>query len=227
MLTSKATQGILAETWTGPDLRLSLQAAIADKDCTGTAQAALHQEPAEVSLCTAKLVSTPAASAAVHVDATAPGATAAVLSADMGAAAASVANSAATDAKPLQGIDAAVADPDTAPTTAAATPNGLQAGANISNTSLDASHSSSGTAAAVDGGREGLDGSAAAQPIGVTAAARVSSTECGSSTASGQARRLEIRLVPASLELIPVEFPLFKKYQINNHGDKPGKVKLH
>lgn len=225
-LISKATQGNLAEPWTGQDLRLSLQAAIADKDLTATVQAASTQQPAGVSVHTATPAGTPAGSAAVPVIATAPGATAAVLSANKGAAVASVADNAATGAKRLQGPNAAVADPDTAPTTAAATPDGLKAGANISNANRDARHSSSGTAAAVNGGREGLDGSAVAQPTRVAAAASASNAESGSNTASGQARRLEIRLVPASLELIPVEFPLFKKYQMNNHGDKPGKVKL-
>ena len=38
------------------------------------------------------------------------------------------------------------------------------------------------------------------------------------------ARQLEIRMVPAGPELIDVEYPLYYKYQVSNHHDKPSKV---
>ena len=45
-----------------------------------------------------------------------------------------------------------------------------------------------------------------------------------SSLTCGTARHLEIKMVPATPELIPVEFPLYKKYQMTNHGDAPTKA---
>ena len=41
---------------------------------------------------------------------------------------------------------------------------------------------------------------------------------------SGRPRRLEVRLVRSSPELVAQEFPLYKRYQIFQHGDLPSKV---
>ena len=43
---------------------------------------------------------------------------------------------------------------------------------------------------------------------------------------SGRPRRLEVRLVRSSPELVAREFPLYKRYQVFQHGDVPGKVTL-
>lgn len=41
-----------------------------------------------------------------------------------------------------------------------------------------------------------------------------------------QGRHLEIRMNPAGPELIDVEYPLYHKYQVTNHHDKPSKVRV-
>ena len=37
-------------------------------------------------------------------------------------------------------------------------------------------------------------------------------------------KKLEIRTIPASDDLVPVEFPLYRKYQILHHGEEPAQV---
>ena len=37
-------------------------------------------------------------------------------------------------------------------------------------------------------------------------------------------RTLDIRTLPADSDLVPVEFPLYRKYQIRHHGEDPGEV---
>lgn len=58
-------------------------------------------------------------------------------------------------------------------------------------------------------------------PITLDPAAAVVDCE---NAAVGDARQLEIKLVPATHDLVAVEFALYRKYQLNNHGDKPHKV---
>eukprot|EP00891_Asterochloris_glomerata_P006005 jgi/Astpho2/6005/gw1.00084.170.1_t len=59
--------------------------------------------------------------------------------------------------------------------------------------------------------------------VGTPAAAPVSA--CSSLLhGSGRPRRLEVRLVRSSPELVAQEFPLYKCYQVSQHGDLPGKV---
>lgn len=59
--------------------------------------------------------------------------------------------------------------------------------------------------------------------VGTPAAAPVSA--CSSLLHGlGRPRRLEVRLVRSSPELVAQEFPLYKCYQVFQHGDLPGKV---
>ena len=37
-------------------------------------------------------------------------------------------------------------------------------------------------------------------------------------------KKLEIRTIPASDDLVPIEFPLYRKYQILHHGEEPAEV---
>lgn len=43
---------------------------------------------------------------------------------------------------------------------------------------------------------------------------------------SHRARRFEIKMVRSSAGLVEVEFPLYRKYQIQQHKDPPSKVIL-
>lgn len=61
----------------------------------------------------------------------------------------------------------------------------------------------------------------AVDPIILDPAAAV--TQCKDAV-TGCARQLDIKLVPATHELVALEFALYRKYQLNNHGDKPHKV---
>ena len=42
----------------------------------------------------------------------------------------------------------------------------------------------------------------------------------------GKPRRLEVKMLRSSPELVAQEFPLYKRYQVFQHGDLPGKVTL-
>ena len=58
----------------------------------------------------------------------------------------------------------------------------------------------------------------------VSTAGRVQYSSGHSQQHKSPARHLEIRTVPASPELVDVEYPLYHKYQVSNHHDKPSKV---
>ena len=58
----------------------------------------------------------------------------------------------------------------------------------------------------------------------VSTAGRVQRSSGHSQDHGRPARHLDIRMVPAGPELVDVEYPLYHKYQISNHHDKPSKV---
>ena len=59
---------------------------------------------------------------------------------------------------------------------------------------------------------------------GVSTAGKVQCSSGHSQQRGNSTRHLEIRMVPASPELVDVEYPLYHKYQVSNHHDKPSKV---
>ena len=113
---------------------------------------------------------------------------------------------------------------------------GVVVGANKQNPQVTKQPESSPSGAGVAQGtaaRAGAgSGAVAAQAEAETSADSHVSTAGRAHCSSGHsqdhgrpARRLEIRMVPARPELVNLEYPLYYKYQVSNHHDKPSKVR--
>ena len=179
-----ATAKILAETWSGQDLQLSVQAAITDCTHPDTAQKPVNQQQ---SLALAPRKAPTAADTILHCS-------------DLSARPSAMPDSGTRVFDSQNPLVNAVADQSMQSSTAA--------------TALGSNTSSKAPAVQPNVSQHDRAAKVAA------------GVDNSSNLGSGCARHLDIKLVPATPDLISVEFPLYKKYQMNNHGDAPGKVRM-
>lgn len=94
-------------------------------------------------------------------------------------------------------------------------------------------HAVAAATASAESGHASASQAAEATAAAASSVAELRTASADAATPSNQpasrlmrvtSRQLDIRMVPATPELIPVEFPLYKKYQMTNHGDAPAKA---